>query len=219
MNEQIFETWLQSVQLKDHIENPNITVGEFSYYSGYYHDKSFEDQCVRYLLGDGSTKNYKDIFGENFEFDKLSIGKFCSIASGVIFMLAGNQGHNHSWISAYPFDSKIFPNAKNSFQRKGDTIIGNDVWIGTEAIIMPGIKIGDGAIIAARAVVTKDVPPYTVIGGNPATLIRKRFSEQEISNLLNLRWWDWSIEKINEALPFINSSDVASLVNFSKDNK
>ncbi|MBC2851739.1 CatB-related O-acetyltransferase [Cetobacterium sp. 8H] len=132
-------------------------------------------------------------------------------------MLAGNQGHNHSWISAYPFDSRIFSNAKNGFQRKGDTIIGNDVWIGTEALIMPGISIGDGAIVAARAVVTKDVPAYTVVGGNPATIIRKRFSESEISHLLDIKWWEWSIEKINEALPLINNFDVNSLVKFSKE--
>ncbi|MGL5751180.1 MAG: CatB-related O-acetyltransferase, partial [Paraclostridium sp.] len=162
-----FDSWLDSKFLKDNIKNPNIKVGEFTYYSGYYHKEDFEDTCVRYLLGDKSTKSYKEIYGEDFVFDKLEIGKFCSIGSGASFVLAGNQGHNVKWISVYPFDPAVFPNAKNGFETKGDTVIGNDVWIGTEAIIMPGVKIGDGAIIGTRAVVTKDVEPYTIVGGNP----------------------------------------------------
>ena len=103
-----FDTWLNSKILKDEINNPNIKVGDFTYYSGYYHKEKFEDVCVRYLLGDGSTKNYKEIFGEDFIFDKLEIGKFCSIGSGASFILAGNQGHNHRWISAYSFDQVYF---------------------------------------------------------------------------------------------------------------
>lgn len=209
-----FESWLQGKSLKDNVKNPNIKIGDFTYYSGYYHKEEFEDICVRYLLGDYSTKNYKEIFREDFIFDKLEIGKFCSIGSGASFILAGNQGHNHKWISAYPFDNKIFPNAKNGFRTKGDTIIGNDVWIGTESIIMPGVKIGDGAVIGTRAVVTKDVEPYTIVGGNPAQVIKKRFSDDEIEKLLEIRWWDWNIEKINDAIPFICSADIYRLYNF-----
>ena len=209
-----FKNWLDSNLLKDNIKNPNIKVGEFTYYSGYYHKEDFEDVCVRYLLGDGSTKNYKEIFGEDFIFDKLEIGKFCSIGSGASFILAGNQGHNHKWISAYPFNPEIFSNAKDGFQTKGDTIIGNDVWIGTEAIIMPGVKIGDGAVIGTRAVVTKDVEPYTVVGGNPAKVIKKRFADKEIKQLLEIKWWNWNVEKINEALPYICSEDIAGLYDF-----
>lgn len=211
-----FESWLKGVQLKDNIENPNIEVGEFTYYSGYYHKEKFEDICVRYLLGDGSTRNYKEIFGEDFECDKLYIGKFCSIASGASFMLAGNQGHNHKWISAYPFDPSVFSNAKDGFERKGDTIIGNDVWIGTEAMIMPGVKIGDGAVIGSRAVVTKDVKSYSIVGGNPAKEIKKRFSEEEISMLLEIKWWDWEVSEINEGLKYICSEDVKGLYTFYK---
>lgn len=216
MKKQVFESWLEGIELKSHIKNPNISVGDFSYYSGYYHEKPFDEFCVRYLLGDNSTKNYKEIFGEMFEFDKLIIGKFCSIGSGAIFMLAGNQGHNYSWISTFPFNPKIFPNAKNGFKRKGDTIIGNDVWIGSEALIMPGIEIGDGAVIAAKSVVTKNVPPYTIVGGNPAKIIKKRFSDEDISKLLEIKWWNWDVIKINEALPFINSENIDDLLLFSK---
>lgn len=209
-----FDSWLNSVFLKDHVKNPNIKVGAYTYYSGYYHKEDFEDTCVRYLLGDGSTKNYKEIFGEDFVFDKLEIGKFCSIGSGASFILAGNQGHNHRWISAYSFNVEIFPNAKNGFRTKGDTIIGNDVWIGTEAVIMPGVKIGDGAVIGTRAVVTKDVEPYTVVVGNPAQAVKKRFLEEEIEKLLEIKWWDWEVEEINEALPYICSEDVNGLYDF-----
>ena len=213
-----FDTWLRGKMLKEDITNPNIKVGEFTYYSGYYHKERFEDICVRYLLGDGITKNYKEIFGENYEFDKLQIGKFCSIGSGATFILAGNQGHNPKWISAYPFDPNIFSNSKDGYKRKGDTIIGNDVWIGTEAMIMPGIKIGDGAIIGTRAVVTKDVEPYTIVAGNPGKPIKKRFSEEEIKMLLEIKWWDWTVEKINQGLHYICSEDVLGLYSFYKNN-
>lgn len=209
-----FDSWLNGHILKENIENPNIKVGEFTYYSGYYHKENFEDVCVRYLLGDGSTKNYKEIFGKDYEFDKLEIGKFCSIGSGASFILAGNQGHNHKWISAYPFDPKIFSNAKDGFRRKGDTVIGNDVWIGTEAIIMPGVKIGDGAVIGTRAVVVKDVEPYTIVGGNSAKPLKKRFSEEEINILLEVKWWEWKVEEINEALSYICSEDILGLYKF-----
>ena len=213
-----FDTWLKGTMLKKDIENPNIRVGEFTYYSGYYHKERFEDICVRYLLGDGSTQNYKEIFGEDYKFDKLEIGKFCSIGSGASFILAGNQGHNHKWISAYPFDPKVFQNSKGGFRRKGDTIIGNDVWIGTEAMIMPGVKVGDGAVIGTRAVVTKDVEPYTIVGGNPAKPLKRRFSEEEISILLEIKWWSWTVEKINEGLSYICSENILGLYNFHKNN-
>lgn len=213
-----FKNWLTSKLLIDTVKNPNITVGKFTYYSGYYHKENFEDICVRYLLGDGSTKNYKELYGEDFLFDKLKIGNFCSIGSGASFLLAGNQGHNHNWISAYPFDPLIFSNAKSGFITKGDTFIGNDVWIGTEAIIMPGIRVGDGAIIGTRSVVTKNVEPYTIVGGNPATVIRKRFCDDDIKKLLEIKWWSWSIDKINRALPYICSENISGLYKFYLDN-
>jgi len=211
-----FNSWMESHYIEDKLTNPNIIVGKYSYYSGYYHDDLFEDHCVRYLLGDKSTRNYKELFEEDaeFEFDKLEIGKFCAIGSGALFLLAGNQGHNQHWISAYPFHGKReFPNAKNGFMRSGDTIVGNDVWIGTEAIIMPGVIIGDGAIIGSRAVVTKDVPPYTIVGGNPAKVIKQRFTPKEIELLLEIKWWDFPIQKINEMMEYICSNDIEGLYN------
>ncbi|MEA4988579.1 MAG: CatB-related O-acetyltransferase [Anaerovorax sp.] len=209
-----FESWLNNKFLKENIKNPNIEVGDFTYYSGYYHKEDFEDICVRYLLGDRSTRSYKELFGEDFIFDKLIIGKYCSIGSGSTFLLAGNQGHRHEWISTYPFQTDIFQNARDGFKRKGNTIIGNDVWIGTEAMIMPGIKIGDGAIIAARSIVTKDVEPYTIVGGNPSKILKKRFSDKEIEQLLEIQWWNWEINKINEALPIICSNQISKLYEY-----
>ncbi len=145
--------------------------------------------------------------------DKLIIGKYCSIASGAKFMMSGNQGHRYDWITNYPLDiieedalrSKKQPSA---YLAKGDTIIGNDVWIGFEALIMPGITIGDGAVIAARAVVTKNVEPYTIVGGNPATIIKKRFEDKQIAKLLNIQWWNWDEEKIKENIGILRTDEV-----------
>ena len=208
-----FSSWLDSKKLKEQVVNPNIIVGEYSYYSGYYHGKSFEDQAVRYLLGDGSTMDVWEagVFGE---VDKLIIGKFCSIASGACFMLAGNQGHRLDWISTYPFSSDTFGDGvKSGFKRAGDTIIGNDVWIGSEAMIMPGVKIGDGAVIGARAVISKDVAPYSVVVGNNK-LVKQRFAVEAIAQLLQLTWWDWPLVKLQEAMPILCSGDIAALYEY-----
>lgn len=204
-----YESWMVSHYLKDKITNPNIEVGDYSYYSGYYHKEEFEDCCVRYLLGDGSTRNYKEIFGEDFEFDRLRIGRFCSIGSGASFIMAGNQGHNNRWISTYPFNGRReFPRSRDGFMRSGDTVVGNDVWIGTEAMIMPGVRVGNGAVIGARSVVTKDVAPYSIVGGNPAKVIRMRFRPSEIEMLEELQWWNWPVEKIDGAMEYICSGDI-----------
>ena len=149
----------------------------------------------------------------HFDFigDKLIIGKFCMIASDVTFIMGG-ANHLSTAISAYPFaifgndwqhamDSKTYP-------VKGDTIVGNDVWIGYKATIMSGVKIGDGAIIASNATVTKDVAPYSIVGGNPATEIRKRFNEDQIKELLLLKWWDWEIDKITENVGALTGMDI-----------
>jgi virginiamycin A acetyltransferase len=145
----------------------------------------------------------------------LIIGKFCALATGIKFIMNG-ANHKISGFSTYPFD--IFG---NGWQRvapqpeelpfKGDTVIGNDVWIGYEAVIMPGVKIGDGAIVATKSVVTKDVPPYSVVGGNPANLFKKRFSEETIELLLKISWWNWDIEKITRNLEKIVSADIEGL--------
>ncbi|QFU22839.1 CatB-related O-acetyltransferase [Shewanella eurypsychrophilus] len=206
MNE--FTSWLASRTLKEQITNPNIEVGEHSYYSGFYHGKSFEEQAVRYLLGDSSTRDIWEA-GVYGEVDKLIIGKFCSIASGACFMLAGNQGHRIDWISTFPFSNEVFGDGvKSGFERAGDTVIGNDVWIGSEAMIMPGVQIGDGAVIGARAVITKDVEPYTLVVGHNK-VIRKRFDDAAIDKLLQMKWWDWPMDKLKLAMPILCSGDIA----------
>ncbi|GAB6261019.1 CatB-related O-acetyltransferase [Photobacterium sp. CCB-ST2H9] len=207
----IFPSWLGGYELNKKITNPNIIVGDFTYYSGYYHDKHFEDYCVRYLMGDHCTKAVWDsgIFGD---VDKLIIGKFCSIASGAVFMLAGNQGHRHDWISSYPFDvSEFGDKVKTGFARVGDTVIGNDVWIGSECVIMPGVHIADGAVIGARAVVTKDVPPYSVVVGNPGRVVKTRFNAEDVAKLLEMKWWDWPLSTLKANMDVMCSHDVDTL--------
>lgn len=202
MDNKVFKDWTDSYFIKDKIKSKNIIVGDYSYYSGYYHDKNFEDLCVRYLHPDGD------------DVDKLIIGKFCSIASGIAFIMAGNQGHRQDWISTFPFYYfEEFKDGKpdNGLKFCSDTVVGNDVWIGTEAIIMPGVKIGDGAVIGARSIVTKDVESYTIVAGNPAKVIKKRFTDEEIKMLLEMQWWNWDINKIKENLHLITSSNIRAL--------
>ena len=181
--------------LKNIITNPNIIVGDYTYYD------DFED-----------VHNFVKNVKYHFEFigDKLIIGKFCMIASDVTFIMGG-ANHLSTAISAYPF--AIFGNDwqhamdGKTYPVKGDTIVGNDVWIGYKATIMPGVKIGDGAIIASNATVTKDVAPYSIVGGNPATEIRKRFNEDQIKELLLLKWWDWEIDKITDNVGALTGMD------------
>lgn len=190
-----FENEFSSQLLCETLTHPNISVGVFSYYSGYHHGHSFE-HCVRYL-----DRKRKDV-------DKLIIGKYCSIGSGAVFMMAGNQGHRTDWISTFPFyyQANIFKKAKNPYKKAGDTLVGHDVWIGSEAMIMAGVTIGTGAVIAARAVVTKDIEPYAIVGGNPAEFIKYRFSKKEIEKLLKEEWWNCSEEKIKEMMPLLCST-------------
>ncbi|HCL56560.1 MAG TPA: chloramphenicol acetyltransferase [Spirochaetia bacterium] len=188
------------VFLKNIIKNPKIIAGDYSYYDNDDDPKSFEKN-VLYLYP--------------FSKDRLLIGKFCAIASGVKFMMNG-ANHVINGLSTYPFP--IFQNGWEKYINakwpyKGDTVIGNDVWIGYQSVIMPGIKIGDGAIISAMSVVTKDVPPYTIVGGNPANKIRTRFNQEVIDILMNIQWWNWSIEKITEAIPILMSENIDELKN------
>lgn len=196
-----FESPFRGVTLDKQITNPNILVGKYSYYSGYYHGHSFDD-CARYLLPDAGV-------------DRLVIGSFCSIGSGAAFIMAGNQGHRNDWISTFPFywmsEVEAFNGAANGFEPAGDTVIGNDVWIGSEAIIMPGVTIGDGAVIGTRALVTRDVAPYAIVGGNPARVIRKRFEEPRIDLLLQMRWWGWPEAQLGAAIPLLTSGDIEAL--------
>jgi virginiamycin A acetyltransferase len=187
--------------LKNGITNPNIIVGDYTYYDDFEDVKNFE-RNVRYHF--------------DFTGDKLVIGKFCMIASGVEFIMNG-ANHLTETISAYPF--AIFGGAWSNamegkeYPHKGDTVIGNDVWIGYKATIMAGVTVGDGAIIASHAVVTKDVPPYAIVGGNPAQLIRKRFPDEQIDTLLKIQWWNWSIEKITENVQWLTSPNIDKLPN------
>ncbi|WP_250439029.1 type B chloramphenicol O-acetyltransferase [Delftia tsuruhatensis] len=200
-----FESPFKGKLLSEQVTNPNIEVGRFSYYSGYYHGHSFDD-CARYLLADRS------------DVDKLIIGSFCSIGSGASFIMAGNQGHRSDWVSSYPFfymqQEPDFAAASDAFIPAGNTVIGNDVWIGSEAMIMPGISVGDGAVIGSRAVITKDVEPYAIVAGNPAKVIRMRFPEEQVQMLLEMRWWDWPMPAIEGAMPLLCSGDIWKLYSY-----
>lgn len=187
----------QTVYLKDVITNPNIEVDEYTMYNDFVNDpREFEKNNVLY---------HYPING-----DKLIIGKFCSIACGAKFLFT-SANHKMSSLSTYPFpifyeewglDAK---DIRNAWDNKGDIVIGNDVWIGYEAVIMAGVTIGDGAIIGTRAVVTKDVPPYTIVGGVPAKPIRKRFDDATVERLIKLRWWDWEHDKIAQSIAAIQA--------------
>ncbi|QYJ75104.1 type B chloramphenicol O-acetyltransferase [Shewanella sp. FJAT-52076] len=190
--------------IKDQITNPNIKVGRHSYYSGYYHGHSFDD-CARYLSP------------ERNDVDQLIIGNFCSIGSGAVFMMAGNQGHRADWITTFPFfyqDNPHFADAIDGFRRAGDTLVCNDVWIGSEAMIMPGVTIGDGAVIASRALVTKDVAPFEIVGANPARHIRFRFDERQIQRLLEMTWWHWRDDELQGAMALLCSGDIDGLYQY-----
>jgi chloramphenicol O-acetyltransferase type B len=197
-----FDSPFRGKPLLEQVTNPNIIVGRHSYYSGYYHGHSFDD-CARYLMPDRD------------DVDRLIIGSFCSIGTGASFMMAGNQGHRNDWISTFPFfflpDEPAFAGAVNAYRGAGDTVIGNDVWIGAEAMIMPGIRIGHGAVIGSRALVTRDVEPYAIVGGNPARVIRKRFDDAAIAMLLEMAWWDWEAEALSAAMPLLCAGDVTAL--------
>ena len=202
-----FKDQFSSQLLNKTVNHPNIEIGVFSYYSGYHHKHDFLE-CVRYL------------HDKRTDVDKLIIGNYCSIGSGAVFMMAGNQGHNTKWLSTFPFyfQANIFKDAKNGFIKAGNTVIGNDVWIGSEAMIMSGVKIGDGAIIAARSVVTKDVPPFTIVGGNPCVFIKNRFEKDEVEKLLIMKWWNWKEEKIKDSIALICSSKIEELWKYWNKN-
>jgi len=148
---------------------------------------------------------------------KLFIGNFCSIATNVIIYLGNGIGHDSSFVSTYPFGiihNKVFKNVTNNARNtKGDVIIGNDVWIGENVKIMSGVNIGDGAIIANNSHVVKNVEPYSLVGGNPAQIIKYRFTPQQIAKLLEIKWWDWNDNKINQFLPLICNSNIDEFIN------
>ncbi len=181
----------------------NVDIGEFTYY----------DDAAG-----------PDAFGANilyhFEFtgDRLRIGRYCALASGVKFVMNG-ANHRTAGLSTFPFP--IFApwrgrwDGELDFPVRGDTVVGNDVWIGYDALVMPGVTIGDGAIVATRSVVTSNVPPYAVVGGNPARVIRQRFDPTTVGRLLQIAWWTWTPELVGEAIPLISQADVDALEAFA----
>ena len=198
----------QTVYLNAVIKDPQIEVGDYTIYNDFIADPLlFEKNNVLY---------HYPIHRE-----KLIIGKFCSIACGTKFLF-NCANHTLKSLSTYTFP--LFyeewelekSNITTAWDNKGNIVIGNDVWIGYEAVIMAGVHIGDGAIIAARAVVTKDVPPYTIVGGTPAKEIRKRFDTEVIQQLLKLKWWDWSTDKIHQCLPYIAEGKLDELLAMKK---
>lgn len=199
----------QTVYLNAVIKDPQIEVGDYTIYNDFVANPLlFEKNNVLY---------HYPIHRE-----KLIIGKFCSIACGTKFLF-NCANHTLKSLSTYTFP--LFyeewelekSNITTAWDNKGDIVIGNDVWIGYEAVIMAGVHIGDGAIIAARAVVTKDVPPYTIVGGTPAKEIRKRFDAEVIQQLLILKWWNWSTDKIRQCLPYIAEGKMDELLTRNKE--
>ena len=194
----------QTIYLNTIINNPNIIVGDYTIYNDFVNDPTqFEKNNVLYHYPINQ--------------DRLIIGKFCSIACGAKFLF---NSANHALRSLSNYTFPLFfeewglnkKNVASAWDNKGDIIRGNDVWIGYEAVIMAGVHIGDGAVIAARAVVTKDVPPYTIVGGTPARKIRMRFEEETIAKLQQIQWWNWPVEKIRRSLPYIMEGTVDRLI-------
>lgn len=194
---------IETVYLKNVITDPNIEIGDYTMYNDFVRDpQDFQKNNVLYHY----LVNH----------DRLVIGKFCSIACGAKFIFT-SANHSLKSLSTYPFP--IFfeewgldvSDITDAWDNKGDIIVGNDVWIGYEAVILSGVTIGDGAIVGSRAVVTKDIPPYTIVGGVPAKPIRKRFDDVTIARLLELKWWDWSEERIKANIKIIQSGRIDEL--------
>ncbi|GAA2082585.1 CatB-related O-acetyltransferase [Streptomyces albiaxialis] len=175
------------VFLKPLVTSPTIDVGAYTYYDDPEGATEFEHRNVAYAYGP----------------ERLVIGKYCALATGVLFLMAGAE-HPTMGVSTYPFTmfggrwAEDTLDLVTSMPSRGDTVVGNDVWLGRQVTVMPGVRIGDGAIVAAGSVVTADVPPYTIVGGNPARTIRQRFSDTEVELLLDAAWWDWPAELVTE---------------------
>lgn len=195
------DIWPHTMYLKHYINHPNIEVGDFTYYND-FRMKDVDDlrpQIAPYM--------------HPYCPEKLTIGKFVQIAQGTQFITA-SSGHQMDGFSTYPFATFGEPWSTAyapKWPNKGDTTVGHDVWFGHESLIMPALNIGSGAIIATRSVVTKDVPPFAIVGGNPAKIIRMRFDDATIEQLLDIAWWDWPIEKITANLPAIVGADIEAL--------
>ena len=182
----------KEIYIKPTVQNPNIIVGNFTYIA----DSEFESHVTHHYEWNG---------------DKLIIGKFCQIAAGVEFVMNG-ANHQMNAVSTFPFYTlegwDMKPPSASDMPLKGDTIVGNDVWIGQNSVILPGVHIGDGAIIGANSIVGSDVSPYTIVAGNPATQIRKRFDDELIQLMLDFKWWDKSVEEINQLIPLLTCGNL-----------
>ena len=194
------------VQLNQVIDHPRMEIGDFTYFGHLQELDDYGGFLAPFLFP--------------LSPERLVIGKFCQIAHGVRF-ITSSANHNMNGFSTYPFnnfmmtESTTMEDIKAMFEvseKKGDTVIGNDVWIGMEAVVMPGVTVGDGAIAGARAVVAKDVPPYAIVAGNPAKVVKYRFDEDVIEKLRAVRWWDWPVEKITTNIKAITSSDLDALL-------
>ena len=187
--------YAKEIYVKPTIQNPNIIVGDFTYIA----DSEFESHVTHLYEWNG---------------DKLIIGKFCQIASGVEFVMNG-ANHQMNAVSTFPFYTlegwEMNPPTPSNLPLKGDTVIGNDVWIGQNAVILPGVHIGDGAIVGAKSVVGSDVPPYAIVVGNPAKTLRKRFDDEMIRLMLEWKWWDKSVEEINALIPILTLGDLEAV--------
>jgi virginiamycin A acetyltransferase len=188
--------------LKPLVEAENVEIGDFTYYDDPAGPDRFLERCVLH--------HYP------FVGDRLVIGKFCALAEGMRFIMNG-ANHAMSGFSTYPFNifghgwERGFEQASWEKENRGDTVVGNDVWIGMEAVIMPGVRIGDGAIVGAKSVVTHDVPPYAIVAGNPARIVKMRFDEETVRRLLALTWWDWPADRIGRNLDAIRGGDIEAL--------
>lgn len=188
--------------LKGLVTSPNIEIGDFTYYDDPEGPDKFAEKCVLH--------HYP------FIGDKLIIGRFCALAEGVRFIMNG-ANHAMSGFSTYPFNifghgwEEGFDPETWSKEIRGDTVVGNDVWIGMDAVIMPGVKVGHGAIVAAKSVVTHDVPPYAIVAGNPAKVVKMRFNEFTVRRLLAAAWWEWPVDKIGRNLNAIRGADISRL--------
>lgn len=200
MSENIYNWLSECEMLADTVDSEKVQVGKYTYYAGYYSNNNFIQNAVRYPDPHSNS-------------GKLIIGRYCQIASGVIFNIGGNTRHRHEWISTYPFyDFVPELDLKDPYINLGDTVIGNDVWIGANATIMSGVSIGDGAIIGWGSIVTKDVPPYTIVAGVPAKTIKKRFDDATILKLLKIKWWEYDIEYLKPYLKFLSSNNIEEFI-------
>ncbi|WP_027695872.1 CatB-related O-acetyltransferase [Vibrio litoralis] len=195
--------WSKFQLLHEVVTNPNISIkGTHSYYSNCW-DSGFEESVVRYLHGDEVSRNWEP----RWKIDKLHIGDYVCIGAEVVILMGGNHTHRADWFCLYPFMDYI----DEAYIGKGDTFIHDGAWLGMRSMVMPGVTIGEGAIVAANSVVTKDVAPYSVVGGTPAKLVKYRFDESIIAELLQMRIYDWPLEKFEALKRYLCASDIQQL--------